>query len=177
MSRGQRQENREAYKIYLAGKDGKRKRESKIYSSYNYNSWSTDHMTDPRWNGIDRGLVLAYELPSPAPGYHFIRQFGQSDRQSIASGTEDPNVTQALVLLNGPIHQCFINQNALLAKYLGGQANHQKINTLFRSILTRNPTEEDFNASKEILKLYGDWKGIRMITWSLINTREFMYIQ
>lgn len=173
----EKQRSKDAYQVFLKGENGNRKRESKIYSSYNFSTWSTDHMTDPRWTGLDRGLVLAYELPSPAPGYHFIRQFGQSDRQTIAKGTEDPNMTQALVLLNGPIYHCFINQKSLISQYLSNKNNDQKINILFHAILIRNPTEDDLIAARNIFSSYGDWKALRMITWSLLNTREFIYIQ
>ena len=63
----ERKKTKQAYTIFLTGEDGKRMRENKIYSSYNFSSWSDQHMTDSRWRGLDRGFVLAYELPSPAP--------------------------------------------------------------------------------------------------------------
>ena len=46
---------------------GRPLRETKSYSYFNFNSWTLDHMTDPRWRGIERGLVRASELPSPPP--------------------------------------------------------------------------------------------------------------
>ena len=153
-------------------------RENKIYSSYNFSSWSDQHMTDSRWRGLDRGFVLAYELPSPAPGYHFIRQFGQSDRQTIASGTEDPNVTQSLVLLNGPIYYALNRKPSLLQNNLSyAKSNDQRINLIFRSILSRNPTDDDLALSKQVINDNGSYHGSKMITWSLLNTREFIYIQ
>ena len=174
----EREKTKEAYKIFLTNNEGKRQRESKIYSSYNFSSWSDEHMTDPRWKGIDRGFVLAYELPSPAPGYHFIRQFGQSDRQTIASGTEDPNVTQSLVLLNGPIYYALNRKPSLLQQNLSyAKSNDQRITLLFRSILSRNPTEDDLSLSSKVINDNGTYHGTKMITWSLLNTREFIYIQ
>ena len=70
-----RNEQRDAYKVYMTDINGNRfkdwkgrpLRETKSYSYFNFNSWTHDHMTDPRWRGIERGLVRASELPSPAP--------------------------------------------------------------------------------------------------------------
>ena len=181
-----RDEQREAYKIYMTDIDGNRLkdwngrplREMKSYSYFNFNSWTHDHMTDPRWRGIERGLVRASELPSPAPGYHFVRQFGQSDRQSIGTGSQDPNVTQALALLNGPIYLVLDSKNSLLANQLNAlEKNDDRIQALFRAILTRNPTTDDLEIATHVMKSNPQKKAQRMILWALINTREFMYIQ
>ena len=47
--------------------------------------------------------VRASELPSPAPSGHFLREFGQSERDIIQNGNRDSSVTQALLMLNGPL--------------------------------------------------------------------------
>ena len=144
----------------------------------NFNSWSLDHMTDPRWYGMDRGLVRAAELASPAPAYHFIRQFGQSDRKIIGSGRTDPNVTQVLNILNGPIHYILDSEFSVLTKKVMAQeTQEEKINVIFRSVLTRDPTEEDIEISSNVLAANKGKQGYRMILWALLNTREFMYIQ
>ena len=56
---------------------------------------------DPRWRGMSAGMVRASEVISPAPAGHFLRQFGQSDREIISSSTEEASISQALRLLNG----------------------------------------------------------------------------
>ena len=181
-----RKEQRQAYTLYMQDANGERLkdhngkplRETKTYSYFNFGSWSNDHMTDPRWRGMERGLVRASELPSPAPGYHFVRQFGQSDRQSISTGTRAPNVTQALALLNGPIYQALDSHNSLLANELKKiKTRPEKINAIFRATLTRNPTAEDTEIAEHVLANNYQKKGQRMLLWALINTREFMYIQ
>ena len=182
-----RKEQQEAYKIYMTDTDGKRLKDSngrpiketKTYSYFNFASWTHEHMTDPRWRGMERGLVRASELPSPAPGYHFIRQFGQSDRQNIGRGTQDPNVTQALALLNGPIYYALDSKNSLLSRELKElKDNNECISAIFRSVLTRNPTKDDIQVASQVMNnSYTRFKAVRMILWALINTREFMYIQ
>jgi hypothetical protein len=164
---------KEANKVF----NSKSKKKAGKYGS-NFNSWSLDHMTDPRWYGMDRGLVRAAELESPAPAYHFIRQFGQSDRKIIGNGRTDPNVTQVLNILNGPIHYILDSELSVLSKKVAAQETvEDKINVIFRSVLTRNPTEEDVEISESVLAANKGRQGYRMILWALLNTREFMYIQ
>ncbi len=144
----------------------------------NVNTWSLDHMTDPRWYGMNQGLVRAAELTSPAPAYHFIRQFGQSDRKIIGTGRTDPNVTQVLNIMNGPIHYILDNSFSVLSQEVAKQETpEEKITVIFRSVLTRNPTEEDIEIASNVLAHNKGRQGYRMILWALLNTREFMYIQ
>jgi hypothetical protein len=65
-----------------------------------------------------------------------------------------------------------LQQNLSYAK-----SNDQRITLLFRSILSRNPTEEDLSLSSKVINDNGTYHGTKMITWSLLNTREFIYIQ
>ncbi len=168
-----KQAEKEAYKIF----NSKSKRKAGRYGA-NFNTWSFQHMTDPRWLGIDRGLVRAAELASPAPAYHFIRQFGQSDRAIIGTGRTDPNVTQVLNILNGPIHNILDNDLTVLARKIAAQeTDEEKLNAMFRSVLTRNPTDEDLQIASAVLTANPGRRGYRMILWALLNTREFMYVQ
>jgi hypothetical protein len=165
---------KEARKLYLSKKT---KRKPGKYGA-NVGTWSLDHMTDPRWHGIDQGLVRAAELTSPAPAHHFIRQFGQSDRKIIGAGRTDPNVTQVLNILNGPIHYILDSELSVLSKEVARQETQDdKITVIFRSVLTRNPTEEDIEIASNVLANNKGRQGYRMILWALLNTREFMYIQ
>ena len=45
--------------------------------------------------------LRASELQSPAPANHLLREFGQSDRETIENSNTDPAVTQVLRLMNG----------------------------------------------------------------------------
>jgi len=174
--RAQKMAAKEAQKIFLS-KSGKNRKNAGGYGA-NFNTWSFQHMTDPRWIGIDRGLVRAAELTSPAPAYHFIRQFGQSDRKIIGTGRTDPNVSQVLNILNGPIHALIDSNLSELSKLVAAQeTDEEKINVIFRSVLTRNPTEEDVEIATNVLAHNAGRQGYRMILWALLNTREFMFIQ
>jgi hypothetical protein len=171
-------EQKEAVKLFGAKQNNVRMKIMPGKGNRGFNTWSLDHMTDPRWHGMDRGLVRAAELPSPAESFHFVRQFGQSDRKIIGEDRRDPNVTQVLTLLNGPVHTVLDAENSVLARQMAMQQTpEEKINVLFRSILTRNPTAEDVQISLDVLTANPGKKGYRMILWALLNTREFMFIQ
>ena len=164
---------KEAYKLF----NSKSKKKAGRYGA-NFRSWSLDHMTDPRWYGMDRGLVRASELASPAPSYHFIRQFGQSDRKIIGTGRTEPNVTQVLNMLNGPIHSILDNDLSVLSQQIKEKETaDEKLTVIFRSVLSRNPTDEDLEIANNVLLANNGRQGYRMILWALLNTREFMFIQ
>jgi hypothetical protein len=173
----ERRSRKTAEKVATLKFNSKSKRKAGKYGA-NFATWSLDHMTDPRWQGMDRGLVRASEQASPAPAYHFIRQFGQSDRKIIGTGRTEPNVTQILNMLNGPIHYILDNELSVLSKQLRQkETSEEKITVIFRSVLSRNPTEEDVAIALQVLEANTGRKGYRMILWALLNTREFMFIQ
>ena len=45
--------------------------------------------------------MRAAEIESPAPRGHYLREFGQSDREMIENSNSDASVPQALALMNG----------------------------------------------------------------------------
>ena len=57
----------------------------------------TEVEMDPRWKGFPKSLVRAAELPSPAPNGHFLRMFGQSDRDTIENASVQPTVPPSSV--------------------------------------------------------------------------------
>jgi hypothetical protein len=46
-------------------------------------------------------MVRSADLRSPAPNGHFLREFGQSDRELVENSNDEASVGQALMLLNG----------------------------------------------------------------------------
>ena len=124
----------------------------------------------------------ASELASPAPAGHFLRQFGQSDRDQIENANTDPAVTQVLAMMNGMIEKQIVkDRNTVLMSNL--LKNHdpdhkasQAISTLFLSMLNREPTrkeqrqwQSDFRSNFETG--YGD------LIWTLANSNEFIFIK
>lgn len=131
---------------------------------------------DPRWKGFSTDLVRASEVESPARPGHFLRQFGQSDRETIENASTEASVPQILTLLNGPIYYQLYNRNSEMAKQLANASTPQeKAEVLFLSILSRRPTERELKLV--VPKLNSGSKGITDVAWALLNTRQFMFKQ
>lgn len=130
------------------------------------------------YRGFPRDFVRASELASPAPAGHFLRQFGQSDRELIDTASTEPSVTQALTLLNGLVEKTLLgNPKSVLRKNLADAKEPvQKIKVIFLSILGRMPTQAELAAANREVRDSGE-KGYGNIVWALLNTREFMFIQ
>ena len=167
---------------------------------------------DPRWKGYSGNLMRASEIETPAPPGHFLREFGQSDREVIENASNESSVPQALTLLNGVFYKALFDPKSPLSKnLLKAESSEEKIKVLFLSILNRNPSSEELTQSlamvtsspkvpyqiplpkkvspekkvkylksikdkKQKLAYYND-RDFRGIAWSLINTRQFSFIQ
>ena len=127
------------------------------------------------------GMVLARasELPLPVPPNHFLRQFGQGDRELIDGATTQGSVSQILTMFNGQItHMMLESGSVIYDNLLKARSTNQAIDTVFMSILNRKPTSSELSvARKEISSNSRTTVGIGNIVWALINTKEFLFIQ
>ncbi|MDE0816026.1 MAG: DUF1549 and DUF1553 domain-containing protein [Pirellulaceae bacterium] len=125
-----------------------------------------------------QGVVLrrASELPQPLPAAHFLRQFGQSDREIIGDGTVEGTVPQLLALFNGPITHMMLESGSVVHREVMGTNEANRLTVVFLSILGRMPTEDERAASYKEVKDYGP-AGLGNVIWALLNTREFIYVQ
>ena len=125
-----------------------------------------------------RGLVLrrASELPQPLPAGHFLRQFGQSDREIIADGSTEGTVPQLLALFNGPITHIMLEAGSVVHREVMGAQPNDRLTVVFLSILGRMPTNEERVACfREIQE--NEAAGMGNVIWALLNTREFLFVQ
>lgn len=133
--------------------------------------------TDPRWRGFSRDLVRASEVSSPARPGHFLRQFGQSDRETIENASDEATVPQILTLLNGPVYSQMLNRNSVMAQSLENATTpREKLDVIFLSILSRKPTEREVKLALPHLEKKGS-RGESDVIWALLNTQEFMFVQ
>ena len=177
-----------------------------------YRGGKSKTSTDTRWKGYSGNLMRASEIETPAPPGHFLREFGQSDREVIENASSESSVPQALTLLNGVFYKALFDPKSPLSKnLLQAESSEEKIKVLFLSILNRNPSAQELTQSlamvtsspkvpyqiplpkkvspekkkkylnsiegkKQKLSYYND-RDFRGIAWSLINTRQFSFIQ
>ncbi len=146
-------------------------------------------------DGLDL-FVRADELPSPAPAGHFLRVFGQSDRDIIEAASTAPATTQALTMLNGFIDRELLKERSVLyQEMLSPRDVGGKVDMLFLALLSRAPTvrERDLGKSEiahALLSLSQERKkvatdvsqeaakaALHTLAWVLLNSNEFLFIQ
>lgn len=122
-------------------------------------------------------MARASELESPAPRGHFLREFGQSDREVIENAADHASVPQALHLLNGPIVEALTNPFSVFGSRVHQAGNaEEKIDLIFHAMLTREPTGIERQLALSEIEQHGD-SGYESIVWALLNTQQFMFIQ
>lgn len=124
-------------------------------------------------------LCRASELPSPVAADHFLRQFGQGDREVINGSQQDATVPQILAMFNGPITHVMLEAgSSIVDNVLAIKETKDRIEAIFLSVLARRPSLKDrVTAAKELTKVRNDNVGYGNIIWALLNTREFLFIQ
>ncbi len=140
--------------------------------------WIEREKTNLRhFNETARGMARAVELESPAKRGHFLRDFGQSDRDVIENASSNASVPQALYLLNSPLSIAISNPNAVLGKQLEAVSSpEEKIETIYRAMLTRKPTQREVERILTNFEAHGE-ETIEDLVWALLNSRQFLFIQ
>ena len=130
-----------------------------------------------RFRDVVREMARAVELDSPAKRGHFLRDFGQSDREVIENSSSHASVPQALYLLNSPLNIAIENPNSVLGEQLHSLVKPKdKIELVYRAMLSRKPTD------KEVTRILSDYEKhgeetIGDLVWALLNSRQFIFIQ
>jgi hypothetical protein len=122
-------------------------------------------------------MARASELESPARRGHFLREFGQSDREVIENAAYHASVPQALNLLNGSIVEALTNQFAVFGKRIHEAGDpEEKTRMIFQAMLTREPTEREMKLSLDEIEKHGD-QAYEGIVWALLNTQQFIFVE
>jgi hypothetical protein len=127
----------------------------------------------------DTIYVRASDIRSPAPNGHFLREFGQSDREIVENANEDASVGQALMLLNGKTFSHLMNPYTVVARAMAGakeKGSDALIDTVYLALMSRKATE----AEKTVLRPVADNADATDrgdVLWTVLNTRQFFFIQ
>ncbi len=137
-------------------------------------------------------MFRASELRQPERVTHFLRMFGQSDRQLIENQFTGGSSPQVMALLNGKITNAVLTSpDAYLIKEIafGKGSKRDKVDKIFLSVLCRYPTSEEKSKAQSGLRAKknrnvpnqdraaAEASSIGDVIWALVNTREFMFIQ
>jgi hypothetical protein len=137
-------------------------------------------------------MFRASELRQPMPAGHFLRMFGQSDKQLIENQFAGGSSPQVMALLNGTItNKVLTSPDAYLIKEIaqGSGSKRDNIDKIFLSVLSRYPTSEEKTVAQSGMraktdrgdsdkaKMEAEAKAIGNVIWALVNTREFLFVQ
>jgi hypothetical protein len=123
-------------------------------------------------------LARASELPAPLPLGHFLRQFGQGDRESIEGGRTVATVPQILSMFNGSITHSMLVPGSAIHDEVMSHDPKEAVDVIFLAILSHRPSPEDRSfAIAEIRSADTPQAGAGNLIWALLNTREFIFIQ
>lgn len=128
--------------------------------------------------GPARGIARASELSAPAPAGHFLREFGQSDRELIASSTKEANVAQILEIMNGHVEKMVVsNKGASVYDALKrGTTEADKVRYIYYAVLSRAPSDQEMNMlMRDVID--GSRESYQNLVAALMQTHEFMFVQ
>jgi len=122
-------------------------------------------------------LVRASELPQPLPEGHFVRQFGQSDRDIISDSHTEGTVPQLLTMFNGPVTHMMLERGSVIYnEVIEVKVIDDQLDVIFLSLLGRTPSDREVASAKREVRSAGP-AGYGNVIWALLNTREFLFIQ
>ena len=125
---------------------------------------------------LARRWLRSAEIESPAPRGHYLREFGQSDRETIENSNSEASVPQALAMMNGELlPQITSAYSQLMLTVSKARYPDDKIEAAYLAILARKPT-----AKEKDLWLQAQDKGLSTmedLVFSLLNTQQFIFIQ
>lgn len=125
---------------------------------------------------VSRNTLRAAELESPAPRGHYLREFGQSDRETIENANNDASVPQALAMMNGSLlPQITSRYSQLMLTVNKAQYPDDKVAAAYMTILGRQPSARE----KEVWLKAQDsgLTSMEDLVFSLLNTQQFIFIQ
>jgi len=117
----------------------------------------------------------AADMESPAPRGHFLREFGQSDRDLIENGNSDASISQALVLMNSTLFQQIVQPYTQLSLGVHASANPEdQAEAVYLTLLARQPTAAE-KAAWNKARAAG-LNSIDDLVFALINTQQFLFV-
>jgi len=129
-----------------------------------------------------KGLPLGGRAVQIADGQttnYFLKTFGRASRETpcTCEVSMEPNLSQALLLLNGETVEGKISNGGLVKRLLADKKEPADIvNALYVRCFTRKPTGDEVNTLAPLLaKAQTRQKNLEDVFWALLNSKEFMF--
>lgn len=134
--------------------------------------------TGKRGKKADKGegganFARASERQQPEENKHFLRQFGQSPRELMDNATLEGSIPQVLMLMNSRQHEMLASADSYLMQgaLKASRTEAERVDFVYLSFLSRRPSvAERAIISREKMDL-------NQLIWTLMNTREFIFVQ
>ncbi|HUG18181.1 MAG TPA: DUF1549 domain-containing protein [Planctomycetaceae bacterium] len=134
--------------------------------------------TKDKFQGLPLG-ARAVQISDGSTSSYFLTTFGRASRETVCSCEVkmEPNLSQALHLLNGDTVNAKITQGGIVKKNLdAGKLPQDVLDELYIRCLCRRPTEaERTNLNEILLKEENQQQVLEDIFWALLNSREFLF--
>jgi hypothetical protein len=134
--------------------------------------------TKDKFNGLPRG-ARAVQIADGNTANYFLTTFGRATRTTVCSCEVkvDPNLSQALHLLNGDTVQNKIEQGGLVKRLLkAGHSPEEVLDELYLRCLARLPDAQEKSKLAPYLQQDGNPEQIlNDLFWALLNSKEFVF--
>lgn len=134
--------------------------------------------TKDKFTALPKG-ARAVQIPDGNTSSYFLTTFGRATRETVCSCEVkmDPNLSQALHLLNGSTVEGKINEGGVLKKLAkSGRPRGEIIDELYLRCFSRKPTEAE---RTKLITFFADAKTDEQVFadlfWSLLNAKEFVF--
>ena len=134
--------------------------------------------TSNKFPGLPSG-ARAVQIANGNTSTYFLTTFGRAKRETVCSCEVkmEPNLSQALHMLNGDTVNAKVTQGGLIATRLGEEVPHEKIiEEIYIRCMTRKPTEKELTNLMELVSLEENkQQALEDVFWALLNSREFVF--
>ena len=134
--------------------------------------------TKNKFPGLPLG-ARAVQIANGNTTNYFLTTFGRAKRETVCSCEvkTEPNLSQALHLINGDTVNRKIRQGGLIQRRLKeGKTPDQIVTELCIACLSRQPTDAERQAiRKELAAEKNPQRVLEDVFWALLNSREFLF--
>lgn len=134
--------------------------------------------TKDKFKGLPLG-ARAVQIADGQVSTYFLTTFGRAKRESACSCevSMEPNLSQALHLLNGDTVNQKVKSGGLVKKLLAEKKTPQQvIDELYLLTLTRHPTPDETKALTDLMAGEKDKQHfLEDAFWALLNSQEFIF--
>ena len=131
-----------------------------------------------KFRGLPKG-ARAVQIADGAVSSYFLTTFGRASRETVCSCEVkmEPNLSQALHLMNGTTVARKVDSGGLVKKWLTEKWPIEKvIEEVYVRCLTRIPTKAEVERLAAAVHEAGNpAEALSDLFWAVLNSREFMF--